>query len=89
MSILVSFEPFLLMDIFWGTPCIIRSIRHKKLLFLKYVYRQEIPMRKSQISIIPSLKAGAHCWEADVNRAKLRNLSLILRPPEVGSGARA
>ena len=50
-----------------------RSIRHKKLLFLIYVYGQEISMHKSPISIILLLKAGAHCWEADVNGAKLRN----------------
>ena len=52
---------------------LIRSIHHYKLLFLKYVYGQEISMHKSQISIIPLLKAGVHCWEANVNGAKLRN----------------
>ena len=65
----------------------IRSICHKKLLFLKYVYGQEISMHKSSISIIPSLKAGTHCWEADVKGAKLRNLSLIFKDPHVESGA--
>ena len=59
----------------------------KSVLFLKYFYRQEISMHKSQIPIIPLLKAGAHCWEVDVNGAKLRNLSLILKTPKVGSGA--
>ena len=51
-----------------------RSIRHKKLLFLKYVYGQEILMHKSPISIILSLKA-------DVNGAKLRNLCLNFKAP--------
>ena len=55
------------------------------MLFLKYVYGQEISMHKSPILVIPSLKAGANCWEANVNVAKLRNPPQILRPP--GSGA--
>ena len=50
-----------------------RLIHHKMLLFIKYVYGQEIFMHKSPILITPWLKAGAHCWEADVNGAKLRN----------------
>ena len=60
-----------------------RSIRHKKLLFLIYVYGQEISMHKSPILNIPSLKAGHHCWEADVNSAKLRNLFLIFMTPRI------
>ena len=56
------------------------------LLFLKYVYGQEIPMHKSPILTIPSLKAGAHCWEADVDSAKLRYPSPNFKTPEPGSG---
>ena len=56
------------------------------LLFLKYVYGQEIPMHKSPILIIPSLKAGAHCWEADVESAKLRNPSPNFKTPKPGLG---
>ena len=56
-------------------------IRHKKLLFIKYVYGQEILMHKSQISIILSLKAGTHCWEADVNTQNWEIFSWFLRPP--------
>ena len=54
---------------------------------IKYVYGQEILMHKSPISIILLLKAGAHCWEADVNGAKLRNLFLIFKNPRIRSGA--
>ena len=46
---------------FIGEYIIDRSIHYKKLLFIKYVYGQEILMLKSPISIILSLKAGAHC----------------------------
>ena len=53
----------------------------QKVLFLKYVYEQEILMHKSSILIIPLLQAGTHCWETDVNGAKLRNLSLIFKAP--------
>ena len=58
-------------------------MRHKKLLFIKYVYGQEILMNKSPILIILSLKAGTHCWEADVNGAKLRNLFWIFKTPRI------
>ena len=44
-------------------------------------------MHKSPILIIPSLKAGAHCWEADVETAKLRNPSPNFKTPKPGSGA--
>ena len=44
-------------------------------------------MTKRPISIILSLKTGAHCWEADGNGAKLRNLFLIFKTPELGSEA--
>ena len=60
-----------------------RSICHKKLLFIRYVYGQEISMHKRPISIFFSLKAGAHCWEADIISAKLRNLILILKTPRI------
>ena len=51
----------------------------KKKLFKKYVYRQDISMNKSPISIIVLLKIGWLCWEADVNGVKLRNLILIFK----------
>ena len=38
-------------------------------------------MQKKLISIILLLKAGGHCWEADINSAKLRNLSLNFKTP--------
>ena len=38
-------------------------------------------------SIFFLLKTGAHCWEADGNGAKLRNLFLIFKTPELGSEA--
>ena len=48
-----------------------RSIRLKQLLFIKYVFRQDILMNKRPNQIIFLLKAGALCWEADGNGAKL------------------
>ena len=33
------------------------------------------------------LKAGTHCWEADGNGTKFRNLFLIFKTLELGSGA--
>ena len=44
-------------------------------------------MHNSQISMILSLKAGTYYWEADVNCANLRNLSLIFKTPQLGYGA--
>ena len=44
-------------------------------------------MNKNPISMIFLLKAGANCWEADGNGAKLRNLFLIFKTPELGSEA--
>ena len=41
------------------------------MLFIKYVYGQDISMNKSPISIILLLKTVVHCWEADDNSAKL------------------
>ena len=38
-------------------------------------------MHKSWISIIPLIKAGAHCWEADVDGAKLRNPCPNIKTP--------
>ena len=38
-------------------------------------------MTKRPISIILSLKTGAHCWEADGNGANLRNLLLLFTTP--------
>ena len=54
---------------------------------MKYVYGQDISMNKSPNSIIFLLKTGAHCWEADGNGAKLRNLFLIFKTPKLGSEA--
>ena len=62
-------------------------MRNKKQLFMKYVYGQDISMNKSPILLIFLLKTGAHCWEADGNGAKLRNLFLIFKTPELGSEA--
>ena len=44
-------------------------------------------MNKRPNSIIFSHKTGALCWEADANNTKLRNLFLIFKTPEIGSGA--
>ena len=63
-----------------------RLIGYKKLLFLKYVYRQEILMHKSLISInhlklapiVGKLMLTAQNWEI---------FPWFLRPPKVGSGA--
>ena len=57
-------------------------MRLKKQLFKEYVHGQEILMNKRPISIILSLNAGALCWEADGNGAKLSNLFLIFKTPE-------
>ena len=38
-------------------------------------------MHKSPILNIPLLKAGAHCWEDDVNGAKLRKPSPNFKTP--------
>ena len=39
-------------------------------------------MNNSQISFIPLLKTGVHCWEADVDTAKLRNPSPNFKTPQ-------
>ena len=39
----------------------------------------EISMFNGPISIIHLLKTGAHCWEADVTGAKLRNIFLLFK----------
>ena len=46
----------------------------KKQLFKKDMF-MDISMNERPISIIFPLKAGALCWEADVNGAKLRNVA--------------
>ena len=59
----------------------------KAVLYI-YVYGQEdISMNKRPNSLIFLHKTGALCWEADGNSEKLRNLFLIFKTTELGSGA--
>ena len=59
----------------------------QKAVIYMYVYRQDISMNNRPNSIILLHKTGAHCWEADDNGAKLRDVFLIFKTPKLGSGA--
>ena len=62
-------------------------MRLKKQIFKRYVNGLKISMNKRPISIIFLLQTDALCWEAVGNGTKLRNLFLIFKPPDLGSGA--
>ena len=58
-------------------------MRLKKQLLEKYIYGLKSSMNKRLNLNYFLHKTGALCWEADVNGEKLRNLFLVLRPPQI------